>query len=348
MKPSTCHLAAGPLMLDLEGLSLTAEEAQLLTHPAVGGVILFSRNFQCLQQLAELTTAIKAIRPALLLAVDHEGGRVQRFREGFTRIPAMGVLGEHYRRSEDKAAARQLVSDCGWLLASELLALGLDISFAPVLDRDLGISEVIGDRAFSASAAEVVVLASALMSGMQQAGMATTAKHFPGHGSVAADSHVAMPVDARPYEEIATTDMQVFQQLLPAVDAIMPAHVIYEQCDPSPAGFSAFWLQKVLRERLAFEGVIFSDDLSMEAAGVAGNYAERARQALAAGCDMVLACNNRAGALQVVNWLDTQPSQIVDKVNKMKSRAGAMMLADLQQTRRWQQTRAVLQALQRV
>lgn len=310
---------AGPLMLDLQGFELSSAERELLQRPMVGGVILFSRNYHHREQLCRLTAAIRAVRPELLIAVDHEGGRVQRFRDGFTRLPAMAALGAMGER--DPAGAKALAHSCGWLMASELIACGVDFSFAPVLDLNHGISAVIGDRSFACDPQGVIALAGALMAGMQEAGMATTGKHFPGHGGVEADSHVAIPVDSRSWTDIQEQDLVPFAHFARAgMDAVMPAHVIYSQCDPQPAGFSAFWLQQVLRQQLGFDGVIFSDDLSMEGAVVAGSYPERAAAALAAGCDMVLVCNQPAAALEVLEWLEQHGPAPSARLARMQAR----------------------------
>ncbi len=297
-------MSLGPLMLDIAGETLSDEDREILQHPLVGGVILFSRNYANVSQLHELITHIHALRdPRLLIAVDHEGGRVQRFRDGFTRLPAVAHFGQVYEESPHRA--RRLAHAAGWLMAVELRAQDIDFSFAPVLDVDQGISEVIGDRAFHHDPTVVVELAHAYMEGMHEAGMAATGKHFPGHGGVAADSHLAIPVDEREYNTIYAHDILVFKRMIyHGLAAIMPAHVIYEKIDPQPAGFSAFWLQEVLRSRLGFQGVIFSDDLNMEGARVAGDsYTERARTALEAGCDMALICNNREGAIDIIDNL---------------------------------------------
>lgn len=292
----------GPLMLDCTAYELSAQEREMLDHPLVGGVILFTRNYYDKAQLKALIRAIRqAARQPLLIAVDHEGGRVQRFRTGFTELPAMGAILPAV--NHDMAKASELANACGQILAYELRELDIDMSFGPVLDID-GCSTVIGDRALADNAEAVIALASALIDGMQTQGMPVTGKHFPGHGSVVADSHVALPVDERTFSEIEHTDMVVFKQLVKKLDAVMPAHVIYEQVDPQPAGFSDFWLQSVLRQQMQFDGVVFSDDLSMHGASVAGGYPQRAQQALQAGCDMVLACNNTAGAIDI---LDTLP-----------------------------------------
>jgi beta-N-acetylhexosaminidase len=284
-------MTLGPVMLDVVGKELTAEDIKRLQHPLVGGVILFSRNFESPAQLKALTASIHAVRqPPLLISVDHEGGRVQRFKEGFTKIPPMREFGKVWDDNPKKA--KELAEDAGWILAAELRAHGVDFSFAPVLDMDYGESQVIGNRAFHVKAQAIHELAYALMHGLKHGGMPAVGKHFPGHGYVVADSHVAIPVDERDFDEIAQNDMQPFRQMIDdGIQAIMPAHVIYPKVDEKPAGFSSRWLQKVLRERLGFDGVIFSDDLSMEGAGVAGDVTARALAALNAGCDMVLLCN---------------------------------------------------------
>jgi beta-N-acetylhexosaminidase len=283
--------ALGPVMLDIAGVNLSATEGELLRHPLVGGVILFSRNYRSSQQLCALTAAIRALRkPELLIAVDHEGGRVQRFQEGYSRIPAMRRLGEAWNR--DRAGACAAASDIGFVLASELLACGVDFSFTPVLDVDFGESGVIGDRAFHSDPAAIAQLAASLIAGLREAGMASVGKHFPGHGYVRADSHLAVPVDERSYAEIEAADLLPYRELIrQGLSAVMPAHVIYPRVDAHTAGFSSKWLQQILRGDLHFDGMIFSDDLSMEGASVAGDVAERGTAALAAGCDMVLLCN---------------------------------------------------------
>lgn len=299
-------MSLGPVMLDVEGTELNADDIRRLQHPLVGGVILFARNYQSPAQLKALTAAIHAVRqPPLLIAVDHEGGRVQRFREGFTRIPAMRELGKVWDHNPKRA--RQLAEQAGWVLAAELRAHGVDFSFAPVLDVDHGNSGVIGDRSFHRNPQAIAELAQSLMLGLKRGGMASVGKHFPGHGHVAADSHVAIPVDERPYAEIEQTDIEPFRRMVEAgMQAVMPAHVIYPKVDSRPAGFSKIWLQQVLRKHLGFNGVIFSDDLSMEGAVVAGDVTERAIAALQAGCDMVLVCNRPDLADQLLAELDTK------------------------------------------
>jgi beta-N-acetylhexosaminidase len=293
----------GPVMLDLAGPEVSAGEGELLRHPLVGGVILFSRNFRSPQQLGELTASIRALRnPELLIAVDHEGGRVQRFQEGFTRIPAMRRLGDAWDRDRGQACAA--AGNIAYVLASELLACGVDFSFTPVLDVDFGASGVIGDRAFHSEPAAIAQLSAALIAGLRAAGMASVGKHFPGHGYVHADSHHAVPVDERSYAEIEAVDLVPYRELIRhGLSAVMPAHVIYPKVDALPAGFSSKWLRQILRGALGFDGMIFSDDLSMEGASVAGDVVERGRAALAAGCDMVLLCNAPEAASNLLDGL---------------------------------------------
>ena len=282
--------AFGPVMVDVVGKTLGPDDIRRLQHPLTGGVILFSRNYEDRAQLLALTTAIHAARPGLLIAVDHEGGRVQRFRsDGFTRLPAMRALGELWERDVLQATAAATAT--GYVLAAELRACGIDLSFTPVLDLDYGQSGVIGDRAFHRDPRVVSLLAKSLNHGLLLAGMANCGKHFPGHGFAQADSHVAMPVDERELAQILQDDAAPYQSLGLSLAAVMPAHVIYPKVDKHPAGFSKKWLT-ILRKQLGFEGVIFSDDLSMEGASVAGDALARATAALTAGCDMVLMCNS--------------------------------------------------------
>ncbi len=291
----------GPIMLDLSGIVLTPDEKDKLQSPAAGGVILFSRNYRTPEQLTRLISDIRAIRPELLVAVDHEGGRVQRFREGFTRLPPAARYDQAWRSGQTAAG---LAETAGWLMAAELRAVDVDFSFAPVLDVECGISQVIGDRSFSAAPERAAQLALAFVKGMRQAGMAAVGKHFPGHGGVAEDSHLALPVDHRSLAEIEARDLLPFRTLIEeGIEGVMPAHVVYEQIDERPAGFSPFWIREVLRRRLGFEGAVFSDDLSMAGAAYAGDYVERARRALEAGCDMVLVCNAPGAAGQVLEAL---------------------------------------------
>lgn len=288
-----------PLVIDVAGTTLTADDRRRLAHPLVGGVIHFARNWDSRAQMTALNAEIKSINPQVLICVDHEGGRVQRFRtDGFTRLPSMRTLGERWMR--DPMEATQVATAVGFVLASELRAVGVDFSFAPVLDLDHGESSVIGDRSFHRDPRVVALLAKSVMHGMLQAGMSNCGKHFPGHGFVKADSHTAIPVDRRSLEAILADDARPFEWLAGTLGAVMPAHVIYARIDARPAGFSAKWLQQILRGRLGFEGAIFSDDLSMEAGryvdGELLSYTDAALAALGAGCDLAMLCNQSVGA----------------------------------------------------
>lgn len=292
MSTAALKLPRGPVMVDVAGTALTDEERTRLSDPLVGGVILFARNFSGSEQLVALTGEIRALRdPALIIAVDHEGGRVQRFRtDGFTRLPAMRTLGLMW--DHDHVQGLSAARSTGHVLAAELLAHGVDLSFTPVLDLDYGVSRAIGNRAFHRDPAVVASLAQALMAGMAEAGMGCVGKHFPGHGFVEADSHHDVPVDERDFDTVWREDIAPYRHRLGRqLSGVMPAHVIYPKVAPEPAGFSPFWLRDVLRTRIGFEGVIFSDDLNMEGAAVAGDILGRAKAAHAAGCDMLLVCN---------------------------------------------------------
>ena len=283
-------LGHSPLLLDIAGTHLDASDRRRLQHPLTGGLVLFARNWIDRAQLTALTTEVKAIRPDLLICVDHEGGRVQRFRsDGFTHLPAMAVLGDLWMA--DAMAATNAATAAGYVLGAELRACGVDLSFTPVLDLAHGGSTVIGNRAFHRDARVVSLLAKSLMHGLLQAGMANCGKHFPGHGFVAADSHVAVPVDQRSLKTILADDAKPYDWLSTSLASVMPAHVIYPKVDAAPAGFSARWLQQILRSELGFQGAIFSDDLSMAGAQVAGGTLAGALAALGAGCDLVLLCN---------------------------------------------------------
>ena len=285
-------MSLGPIMLDIKGTQLTVDDKRRLQHPLTGGVILFARNYSSLRQLTELTAEIHALRiPSLLIAVDHEGGRIQRFRKDFTRLPAMRELGRIW--DEHPVRARHLAQLTGYVLAAELRACGIDLSFTPVLDVDHGQSCIIGNRAFHRKPQAIGDLAHSLMLGLKLGGMAAIGKHFPGHGYIQADSHIEIPVDKRTYADIEMDDLIPFRQMIDfGLNSIMPAHIIYPKVDSQPAGFSKVWLQEILRTELGFDGCIFSDDLSMEGAAVVGDLVQRAEVAFNAGCDMVLVCNN--------------------------------------------------------
>ncbi len=302
-------------MLDLTGTSLMDDEVGLLQNPQVGGVILFARNVESRHQVEELVAEIRAAAPDLLIAVDQEGGRVQRLKQGFTRLPAMQQLGDLTLR--DRALGLSLARDCGWLMASEVIACGLDISFAPVLDVDRDTSSIIGDRAFSDQPQLVCDVAGAFIAGMNEAGMAATGKHFPGHGGIVADSHLEAPIDQRSWAELSEHDLVPFVALADQLGGVMPAHITYPEIDPDSVGFSPFWLQQILRSQLGFNGVIFSDDLAMKGADIAGGYVQKAERALSAGCDMILVCNDRAGAQEVLKYMTEQRVSGSDKIAAM-------------------------------
>ena len=338
-------MSLGPVILDLESTFLSAADIERLKHPQCGGVILFTRNFESVDQLTALVTAIRSLRdPHLIVSVDHEGGRVQRFHEGFTRLPPAAVFGRVF--DKDKHAALELTERAGWLMASELRACGIDLSYAPVLDLGRGISGVIGDRAFHHDGQKVARLAHAYMVGMKKAGMAAVGKHFPGHGSIKEDSHVSLPLDKRPLPDILAEDVVPFERMIEyGLDGIMPAHVIYSEVDTQPAGFSSFWLKDILRKQLGFQGVIFSDDLSMAGAEQAGSYAQRAKIALDAGCDVVLVCNHTDAANEVLESLEgfnNTTSQM--RMTRLHGRH-PVTFTELKNNRHWQKTSEQLQKL---
>lgn len=297
-------MSLGPVMLDIGGTDLTPADRELLREPAVGGVILFTRNYESPEQVAALIADIRALRsPPLVIAVDHEGGRVQRFRDGFTRIPAMRQIGHEFDRDRD--AGLELARTAGWLIASELRAVGADLCFAPCVDLDWGLSEIIGDRALHSRPEAVAELAGAFCRGLRSAGMAAVAKHFPGHGAVVPDSHEQLPVDRREYGDLLD-DMRPYERLIASslVAGVMLAHIVYRELDELPAGFSRFWIERELRSRLGFGGAVFCDDLSMKATRGYGSMPERAAHALQAGCDMVIICNDRGAAERAVASLN--------------------------------------------
>jgi beta-N-acetylhexosaminidase len=309
-------------VIDVVGTALTDEDRNRLRHPAAGGVILFSRNYESPEQLTQLCEDIERLRePALPICVDHEGGRVQRFRDGFSAIPPMRELGRLWDR--DRSAARDSARAIAYVVGAELAAHGVDFSFAPVLDLDYGGSSVIGDRALHFDPTAVGALGACIVQGFAEAGMGAVGKHFPGHGYAEADSHVAVPRDERKFAEIAKKDLVPFRMCIEAgLAAVMPAHVIYTQVDSEPAGYSRHWLQDVLRGKLGFQGIIFSDDLSMEGASVAGGIAERAGAALAAGCDMVLLCNDPSGQEVLLDSLKDGALAHPERLERMRKKGG--------------------------
>ena len=321
--------AIGPIMIDIEGYALSQYDQDKIAHPNTGGIILFTRNYNDRKQITALTREIKLARNGpILIAVDQEGGRVQRFQEEFTRLPpAQSYI-------DDPACALS----AGWLMASELLEAGVDFSFAPVLDVDCGISTVIGDRSFSPTPEHTAELASNFRKGMNQAGMAAVGKHFPGHGAVALDSHLTLPIDERPFEELLHKDLLPFKRLIAeGLEGIMPAHVVYPEIDNLPAGFSAVWIKNILRKQLKFNGVVFSDDLSMEGAASVGNFTERSQLAQAAGCDMILVCNNAKAADQVLESTPIEKNiQREQRLLRMKGNP-SNEIKDLFNSEKWQQ-----------
>lgn len=286
------------------------EERQWLTSPFLGGIILFTRNFQSKEQISQLIADVLSINPKLLITIDHEGGRVQRFREGFTQVPAMGKIGELAENDLDNAV--RCAEAAGVVLGYELQQIGVHLTYAPVLDLNYGHNQVIGERSFGNDIRRVIPLASALMDGLKSLGMAVVAKHFPGHGWVKGDSHLVSPTDEREFAEIESRDMQPFIQLLDKTDWMMPAHIVFEKIAQQPAGFSPFWLQEVLRKTMAFEGPIVSDDLSMEGAAVQGSYGDRAQAAVSAGCNILLACNSASATTELLAWLAARNGPALD------------------------------------
>ena len=300
----------GPVVLDIDGLELTSVDKDVLLHPQTGGLILFARNYDDPQQLRELVKSIRDVRSDLLICVDQEGGRVQRFRQHFSKLPCLQKIGQMYFHDPQKALG--LSQELGWLMAFEVIAHDVDLSFAPVLDLDESSSVIIGDRSFSSDPDTCTALAKAYIQGMNEAGMSATGKHFPGHGGVVADSHLELPVDPRTYEEIEHRDLKPFADLVDHLGAIMPAHIVFPDVDSEPVGFSSEWLKNILRQKMHFNGVIFSDDLSMEGAAVVGDYNQRAEAALIAGCTSVLVCNHRKEAERVIEFIESREDLHVD------------------------------------
>lgn len=343
MSSNAKAMSLGPVMADVAGTTLSDEEREMLLHPLVGAVILFSRNYQSVEQVTHLVSEIHALRePRLLVCVDHEGGRVQRFREGFTRLPPMGAIGREWEK--DPANAKHMAHEVGSILALELRACGVDFSFAPVLDLDFGRSGVIGDRAFHSDPRVVGELALCLTQGLADGGMPAVGKHFPGHGFAEADSHTALPVDERSFEEIESHDLVPFGMLTrQGLEGIMPAHVLYPKVDPDTAGYSKFWLQDVLRKRLEFNGVIFSDDLTMVGAHNAGGIIDRGLKALEAGCDMVLVCNDQPAAQELLDGLQWRIGQSsLAAMKKLAGRPAPDSMAALKRLPKYAQASAAL------
>jgi beta-N-acetylhexosaminidase len=343
----------GPVTLDVVGQELNAEDRRRILHPLTGGVILFGRNFANRKQLTKLTAEIKNLRPNVLISIDHEGGRVQRAKtDGFTHLPAMRKLGELWgsknkstHAAESAALAMAAATACGYVLATELRACGVDFSFTPVLDLDFGRSGVIGDRSFSRDPQIVFALAKSLSEGLRMADMANCGKHFPGHGWAEADSHVAIPVDERSLAEILNDDAKPYEWLDLSLASVMPAHVIYPKVDKNPAGFSKIWLHSILRQELGFEGVIFSDDLSMEGASVAGSVVKGAEMALDAGCDAVLICNRPDLADQLLSKLKVskvKQAESVERLNRLIPKSPALAWDDLQGEAQYQHAKGLL------
>jgi beta-N-acetylhexosaminidase len=331
-------------MVDIAGKELSADDVRVLAHPMVGSVLLFTRNYDNPRQVAALTAAIRALRaPHLLIAVDHEGGRVQRFREGFTRLPAARLLGRRF--DEDRRDALALAQSVGWLMASELRAVGVDFSFAPCIDLDYGVSEIIGDRAFHSDPDTVAALAVATMSGMREAGMPAIAKHFPGHGAVVADSHIALPVDRREFVDLEA-DMRPYRPLIDNnLPGIMVAHVVFPAMDALPASLSKRWITGVLRGEMGFHGCVFADDLTMAGAAAFGDCLARVDLALAAGCDVLPICNDRHSVELVLGRFGANVGSAASQARLVRMRARGEAPADLRADRHWQETAARIAGL---
>lgn len=335
----------GCLVMDLVGTELTAEERDLIQHPLVGGVILFTRNYQSRFQLKSLCTAIRQAKQSpILIMADQEGGRVQRFRDEFTRMPSMGYFGEQYKTNPQKAL--QWMSESAWLLATELVSAGIDLSLGPVLDLDRGLNTVIGNRAFAAESETVVALAKAFQHGLSQAGMAATGKHFPGHGAVHVDSHIGLPVDERSFEEVKRTDLQPFIAMIEAgIPAILAAHIVFPAIDALPAGFSRRWLHDILRGELKFTGTILSDDLHMEAANISADYADRVLAAREAGCDFALVCNHRPGVIAALDKVPAAMHQVAPERWQPLYIERKELSETFQTTPRWREIHSIITTL---
>ena len=321
----------GPLVLDVAGTELSAEDKEIIAHPQTGGLILFSRNFIDAEQLTRLVRSAKKIREDLLVCVDHEGGRVQRFREGFTHLPAMASLGKLHEHAPREALS--LSFDLGWLLAAELLQFDVDLSFAPVMDLDESFSDIIGDRSFSSNPDVAISLLTKFLLGMKSAGMKTCAKHFPGHGGVKADSHLELPVDKRSFDQLQSHDLRPFAELKHHYDSIMTAHIAFPDVDTLPVSFSRKWISEILLQKMGFKGVIFSDDLSMKGAAGVGGAEEKAALALDAGCTSILLCNNRGEAEKVLEYLELNNRRVKTGLKSLLRNKSSYSAAALTQRR---------------
>jgi beta-N-acetylhexosaminidase len=331
-------------MVDIAGLELTADDVRVLAHPLVGSVLLFARNYASPEQVSALTASIRALRaPPLLIAVDHEGGRVQRFRDGFTRLPPARTLGRRY--DEDKRDGLSLAKSVAWLMAAELRAVGVDFSFAPCVDLDYGVSEIIGDRAFHGDPDAVSALAVATLAGMREAGMAAVAKHFPGHGAVVADSHIALPVDRRDLADLEA-DIRPYRSLIGNnIAGVMAAHVVFPAVDSLPASLSPRWINGVLRGELRFHGCVFADDLTMAGAAAFGDVVDITRLAVSAGCDVLPICNDRHSVESVLGHFGADLVSPASQARLVRMRARGEATADLRADRHWQETAARIASL---
>ncbi len=334
-------MALGPIIFDIEGTQLTSEDKEILEHSQIGGVILFARNYVDPDTVIQLMAEIRNIRPEALVMVDQEGGRVQRFKQGLTKLPSLRLLGRLWdAHSSSRHCILEMAEQLGTLMALEILSFNIDLSLAPVVDLDKGLNEVIGERAFHSDVEPTIELARHYIQGMQKGGMKATLKHFPGHGSVTLDSHHDLPIDERHKDDIKI-ELSPFKALIPEenVKAIMPAHIIYKQLDSKPAGFSSFWLKDILRQSLKFDGAIISDDVSMQAAHFMGDYVTRVNKALEAGCDIVLACNNRDGVKDILTQLNHIPTEDSQRRIQALRASSTHHYADLHKNQLWQEAK---------
>jgi beta-N-acetylhexosaminidase len=328
-------MTLGPLMTDFDGVELSTADRELLQHPMIGGVILFSRNYESPEQIRSLTSELHNLRqPKLLVAVDHEGGRVQRFRGRFTQLPPAAVIGDFF--DEEPGPALFFAQQCGWLMATELRSVGVDFSFAPVLDIRNSKSRIIDDRAFHRDPHKLARIAHAYIKGIHQAGMPAIGKHFPGHGTVVADSHLELPVDDRSYHDISKSDLIPFRLLATEIEGIMPAHISYPKIDNEPAGYSSIWINNILRQELGFQGLVFSDDLNMSGAATVGGVRDRADLALRAGCDVILLCNDRPGTERLLSsWAHKIEPLTQVRLMRMHGKASSISFDELDDDERW-------------